>query len=77
MVYTVYMSAAQIDPTQAVTIRYTNYRGETGVRTIVPISISFTSNEWHTDPQWILEAHDMDKNQTRSFAMKDIQEWRS
>ena len=50
-----------IDPEQIVTIRYTNYRGETSVRRIIPIEIRFVSTEWHPAPQWVLEAHDVDK----------------
>ncbi len=59
----------------AVTILYTNYRGETGVRHIVPSRIWFGSAEWHPEPQWILDAVDLDKEALRSFALKDIASW--
>ena len=64
-----------IDPQKVVTIRYTNYRGETGIRRIIPIEIRFVSTEWHPAPQWVMEAYDADKDAQRSFAIKDIIEW--
>jgi hypothetical protein len=58
-----------------VIIRYTNHRGETANRRIVPIGIRFGSTEWHPEQQWLLEAFDLDRDATRSFAMRDILEW--
>lgn len=55
------------------TVRYTNYRGETSVRDIVPLGIRFGSNQWHTERQWLLRAFDMDKCEEREFAMRDMQ----
>jgi len=60
---------------QIVTIVYTNYRGETGERKIIPKKIWFGSTEWHPEEQWLLDAHDVEKDADRSFAMKDIQKW--
>lgn len=60
---------------EAVRIDYTNYRGERGVRTIVPKRIEFGSNEFHTEPQWLLVAWDVDKCAERTFAMKDIHQF--
>ena len=54
---------------------YTNYRGETKYRNIVPLRIEFTATDWHPEEQWILVAHDVDKNAERGFAIKDIKEW--
>jgi predicted DNA-binding transcriptional regulator YafY len=58
-----------------VKITYKNWQGEISTRRILPISISCTSNEWHPEEQWLLKAYDLDKDATRSFAMKDIQHW--
>lgn len=63
-------------PEEVVVIRYTNYRGETAVRRIVPIAIRFGSTQWHPSPQWLLEAFDLDRDAQRSFAVKDVLEWR-
>lgn len=59
-----------------VKILYTNWKGETRERTILPISIEYKSTEWHTEEQWILNAMDIEKNEMRSFAIKDIKEWK-
>ena len=58
-----------------VKIVYTNYRGETSVRSIIPIKIRFGKTEWHPEEQWLLDAFDVEKDAERSFAMKDIQKW--
>jgi len=65
----------QID--KVVAILYTNYKGETGWRKIVPQKIWFGATEWHPENQWLLDAHDTEKDALRNFAMKDIQEWKS
>lgn len=56
-------------------IVYTNYKGETALRRIVPKTIFFGSNEWHKEPQWLLEAFDAEKEAIRTFALKDIRCW--
>ena len=57
-------------------ILYTNWKGVTAYRNIIPKSIEFKSTEWHKDEQWILNAFDLDKKQDRAFAIKDIKEWK-
>ena len=39
---------------QIVQILYTNYRGETAIRTIFPLEIWYGSTDWHPEPQWLL-----------------------
>lgn len=63
------------DNNQVVTIRYKNYRGEISTRRIVPNKIWFGSNEYHPEEQWLLDAHDLEKDAERSFAIKDISDW--
>ncbi len=63
------------DSNKVVVIRYTNYRGETALRRIMPKAVRFGSTEWHPAEQWFLDAFDLDKGADRSFAMKDILEW--
>lgn len=65
-----------MDTKKAVTILYTNYRGETAYRKIIPISIEYKSTDWHPEEQWLLNAFDTEKNADRSFAIKDIKEWK-
>ena len=56
-------------------IVYTNWKGQTSVRKIVPKEIIFGSNEWHKEAQWILVAYDADKKADRNFALKGITSW--
>lgn len=51
---------------------YINHRGEAGARRVVPIAIRFGVSDWHTDPQWLMEALDLDKGAPREFAMRDM-----
>ncbi len=64
--------------TALVTIRYTNYRGETADRQIVPDerTLRFEATEHHPDPQWVFDAYDTEKGATRTFAMKDVHFWK-
>lgn len=55
-------------------ILYTNWKGETRLRKIIPINIEFKATEWHKEEQWILNALDVEKNDYRGFAVKDIKE---
>lgn len=56
-------------------ILYTNWRKETSIRTIIPKELIFSSNEWHKEKQWLMIAHDVEKNAERTFACKDIKAW--
>lgn len=58
-----------------VNILYTNWKGDTRWRKIIPISIEFKMTQWHKKEQWILNAIDVDKNEERGFAIKDIKKW--
>lgn len=58
-----------------VKILYTNWKGETRIRRIIPINIEYKSTDWHKEEQWILNALDAEKNEKRGFAIKDIKSW--
>jgi predicted DNA-binding transcriptional regulator YafY len=53
-------------------IVYTNYRGETSLREVVPNRIWFGATDWHPEEQWLLDAFDLEKNAERSFALSAI-----
>lgn len=57
-------------------IDYTNYKGERGFRNIQPERLRFGATEYHPEKQWLLEAYDLDKEATRTFAVRDIHSWR-
>ena len=58
-----------------ISIVYTNYKGETAIRQIIPKEITFGSNQWHTEDQWLLLAFDLEKKADRTFALKDVRYW--
>ncbi len=59
-----------------VEIVYTNWKGVTGIRHIIPKDIFFGATEWHKEEQWLLNAFDVDKQADRAFALKDIKSWK-
>lgn len=58
-----------------VKIRYENHRSECTVRRIVPLYVWYGKTEWHPEPQWLLHAYDVAKEETRDFAVKGVLEW--
>jgi predicted DNA-binding transcriptional regulator YafY len=66
---------AAADLHKAVSIVYTNYRGETAQRRIIPQRVWFGATKWHPDEQWLLDAFDVEKQSPRSFALRDIQSY--
>lgn len=64
-------------PNGAVTFTYTNYRGVTTERRVVPIDLRWEASQWHPQEQWVLHAYDLDREVIRNFAMKDIRGWRA
>lgn len=51
---------------------YTNYKGETEVRHVIPERVWFGVTPYHPDPQWFLGAFDLDRKADRNFAFKDV-----
>jgi len=60
---------------RAVRVVYTNWRGETAERTIVPVEIYWGKTEWHPEEQWLLTVWDVERNAERCYALKDIKKW--
>jgi hypothetical protein len=63
---------AQAQDVPPLVFDYTNWRGETGTRRAIPLRIYHGATEWHPEPQWLLEARDVDKDAVRAFAIKDM-----
>lgn len=57
-------------------VLYKNWKGEIGERTIIPKNIFYSSNEYHKEKQWLLEVFDIEKDALRTYALKDILEWK-
>lgn len=55
---------------------YRNWRGETGYRAVTgtPV-IWYGESSYHKGPQWFMKAYDVDKDDIRDFALKDIIEY--
>lgn len=53
-------------------VRYTNYRGETATRHLRPEGVLFARTEFHSEPQWLMEAVDVERDVRRSFALEDM-----
>lgn len=60
------------NPVKQLQFVYRNWRGETSVRTAVPIKIWFGKTSWHPDEQWFMKAIDVEKGEERDFALIDI-----
>jgi predicted DNA-binding transcriptional regulator YafY len=56
-------------------IKYTNWRGESSIRSILPIELWYGNTKWHNEDQWFLKAIDIDKDEERDFAVVDIKKW--
>lgn len=54
-------------------MRYKNWRNETDIRRVKPISLWFGSTEFHKEEQWFLKAIDLDRSVERDFAIKDAE----
>lgn len=55
-----------------ITVHYTNYRGESGIRRIIPLAIRWGTSEWHKNEQWLMEVFDVVKVQNRTFALAEM-----
>lgn len=51
---------------------YENYRGEVGERRVFPRHMYHGTNEYHTEPGWLIEGWDMDRKALRTFAVDKI-----
>jgi predicted DNA-binding transcriptional regulator YafY len=65
----------KIGAAKVVTILCSSHHGDGTRRKVHPGKIWFGSTIWHPEEQWFLDAHDVDKNIYRTFAIADIIEW--
>ncbi len=56
-------------------VLYTNWRGETAERLIVPMKIYFGSTEYYKEEQWLLQVWDVERGAQRVYALKEIKQW--
>lgn len=63
----------QVNPHSVLQISYTNHRGESAIRNIVPLRIEFRVSEWHGPLDlWLLIAWDFDKDAVREFELTKV-----
>jgi predicted DNA-binding transcriptional regulator YafY len=60
---------------KTVILDYTNHKGERRERWVIPHRLYWGSTEYHPEPQWLLEAFDVEKQAIRTFAMDDVHSW--
>lgn len=63
---------SEAHPLPPVTMTYTNWKGVTSERTIIPRKVWFGRTEWHPELQWLVTAWDVDKSAERDFALADF-----
>ncbi|OGM12777.1 hypothetical protein A3A76_00770 [Candidatus Woesebacteria bacterium RIFCSPLOWO2_01_FULL_39_23] len=51
---------------------YTNWQSEVAIRRVQPVKLWYGKTQWHPKEQWFLKALDLEKNEERNFAVKDI-----
>lgn len=54
------------------TFKYVNHAGVEGTRNVIPIGFFFGTSKYYTDPQWLLEAWDLDKQAIRHYAFAKL-----
>lgn len=59
-----------------VSFSYKNYKGKFSRRRAILIGVFWGSNQWHSEPQWLVKGEDLDKKAVRTYALKDIRDVR-
>jgi hypothetical protein len=61
-----------IETSSEIEFDYINWKGIKSKRKALVMSFWFGSNEWHKEEQWLMKGCDLDKNETRIYAMRDM-----
>ncbi len=61
-----------------VVAEYTNWRGVRRTRYLRPLRVplEFISTQYHPEPQWIMQAIDVELGEVRDFALAGFHSWR-
>ena len=60
---------------KSIKVKYKNWKGEVGIRNIIPQNIYYGNTEFHPEDQWLLDVFDVDKDALRTYALMDIIEF--
>jgi len=56
-------------------VKYKNWKGEVGIRNIIPSRVYYGHTDYHPEDQWLLNVWDVDKYAQRTYVMMDIIEF--
>lgn len=62
----------RFQPGQTIRFEYRNWQGVVATRRARVISLVYGVTEWHPEPQWLLEAVDLEKDLVRLFALQHM-----
>ena len=68
-------SCPHYNPSKSIKVKYKNWKGEIGIRTIIPLKIHYGSSDFHLQNQWLMDIWDCEKDAQRTYAMMDIIEF--
>lgn len=54
-------------------VTYTNWMGVKRIRRLQPRALWFGSNQWHPEPQWIIDCLDTEDGEVKGFALKGFE----
>lgn len=61
-----------INPGVTIEFDYVNWKGASSHRRVIINKVLYGNNRYHPQPQWLMEAQDIDRNEVREFAMRDM-----
>ena len=61
---------------QPVSFSYVNYKGVFKRRKAILQAVYWGSNKWHSKDQWLVIGWDLEKQEERTYALKDIMDVR-
>jgi hypothetical protein len=65
---------AHLDSSRVLVVRYKNWRGEVALRSIIPTGeLRWGTTAFHPSEQWLLTVWDLERNDYREYALKDIE----
>lgn len=63
----------KVDNNRVLKLLYKNWKGETSVRRVQPVgNLYWGQTEYHKEDQWLFDVWDLDKEDHRTYAFKDI-----
>lgn len=63
----------RVDKNKILTFLYKNWNNKTFIRKVQPVgNLYWGVTEYHKEPQWLFDVYDLDKEDYRTYAFKDI-----